>query len=71
MWKNNKSVYHVTLFKDILMLKMHLCGQAGGSSEMIDSQINDAFQMPCIHLRPLCSTLHWIPSENGFGSSFL
>lgn len=30
-------MWTLNLFKDVLILKMHLCGRAGGSAEMTES----------------------------------
>lgn len=36
--QNNISVYHITLFTDAPILKMHWYGQPGGSTETVDSE---------------------------------
>lgn len=35
--ENNTSVYHITLFKDVSLSKMHSYRRSGGSGEIVES----------------------------------
>lgn len=49
--QNYKSVYHVTLFKDVPALKMHLSGRAYASAEIADSETDKIITLLNLNLR--------------------
>lgn len=49
--QNYKSVYHVTLFKDVPVLKMHLSGRAYASAEIADSESDKIITLLNLNLR--------------------
>lgn len=49
--QNYKSVYHVTLFKAVPVLKMHLSGRAYASAEIADSETDKIITLLNLNLR--------------------